>query len=842
MPHTNSTTVSPAFDRRAHRIVLFGLPDAGKSSLLGALAQAGQTQEHVLNGHLSDLSRGLAELQQRVYEDRPRETLEEVVPYPVSFEPFAGDEPGQAAEKLQAVLVDCDGRVANDLLARRRSLDGQDGGLAQAITQADTLVLVVDASATEEQVEADFREFGRFLRYFEQSRGRRSEVGGLPVFLVLTKCDLLARPEDTPGQWHERIEQRKAQVEKRFRDFLERETRAGAPFGSVKLELWTTAVKRPLLAGVAPRPREPYQVAELFRRCFDAARAFRQRRLRSSRRLRWTLASVTALVAAMIALSAALLSQREVGPVELVNAVARFRSRHDGQRPSDQYRQDRLAEKLADLQELEQHPDFARLEAEDREYVVGWRQRLQAYQAFAARLKQIRPPAEARKEADLSEIQTRLDAVAVPAEYHSAWERTEAVQLQQKWLADLRAIQLAIPEVRDWYQNLRKRGEELRLFVDPSAADGRVPWNDWPGRVDKLLAEARMPRFPPEEKLPGAGSLPGWPEATYATVYRFEPVIQARNDWEDLRQRLQTLRERVSDLGAALGLITTLPGKPPLLQLPADFPPDQLRSRLQRLDVDYPGYADWSIPSDLPDVVASDLRRAAQTSYRELVKSGQEVVLRQLQRLSPDGREQADRWRQLRTTLPTLPELADCNKLALALLRLFDPSADDPLQALVAFLRQDQFDLEMDSLTLQVPDDLAVRPVGKLAVYHRAGTELRTLAFRPQGEGVRDPQRRLTTYRFVPEGGKTLVFRPGDSLWADLPLRDKDNRDMLFTWSICRALTYQFERLQRPPRLHRKDQDNTAGEIAEGVVLRVNPSRGLPRVPDLLPVVRLEKR
>ena len=34
--------------------------------------------------------------------------------------------------------------------------------------------------------------------------------GGLPVFLVLTKCDLLARAGDSPADWMDRIEQRKA--------------------------------------------------------------------------------------------------------------------------------------------------------------------------------------------------------------------------------------------------------------------------------------------------------------------------------------------------------------------------------------------------------------------------------------------------------------------------------------------------------------------------------------------------------------------------------------------------------------------------------------------------------
>src|SRR5436190_7799926 len=74
-------------------VVLLGMPDAGKSSLLGALVQAAQTQERQLQGRLSDLGHGLAELQRRVYDDKARETLEEIVPHPVSYEPFKGGRP-----------------------------------------------------------------------------------------------------------------------------------------------------------------------------------------------------------------------------------------------------------------------------------------------------------------------------------------------------------------------------------------------------------------------------------------------------------------------------------------------------------------------------------------------------------------------------------------------------------------------------------------------------------------------------------------------------------------------------------------------------------------------------
>src|SRR6516225_2596765 len=121
MPDTTITpTAPPTVSRDALRIVLFGMPAAGKSSLLGALGEAAQAQEHLLHGRLADLSHGIAELRQRLYDEIPRRTVEEIVPYPVAFEPFADERDGGRAE---ALLIDCDGRVANDLLVRRKSLE-----------------------------------------------------------------------------------------------------------------------------------------------------------------------------------------------------------------------------------------------------------------------------------------------------------------------------------------------------------------------------------------------------------------------------------------------------------------------------------------------------------------------------------------------------------------------------------------------------------------------------------------------------------------------------------------------------------------------------------------------
>src|SRR4029077_14252576 len=124
----------------------------------------------------------------------------------VTYVPLRGNQEDQAGQ-LEAVLYDCDGRAANEILTHRQMLSEQKTRLAQAILLADALILVVDASAGPEQIDSDIGEFIRFLRLLEQSRGHRSEIGGLPVFLVLSKCDLLAQPNDSLAGWQQRIDE-----------------------------------------------------------------------------------------------------------------------------------------------------------------------------------------------------------------------------------------------------------------------------------------------------------------------------------------------------------------------------------------------------------------------------------------------------------------------------------------------------------------------------------------------------------------------------------------------------------------------------------------------------------
>lgn len=832
--------------REGLRLVLFGMPGAGKTSLLGALAQAAQSQEHLLHGRLTTTAEGLELLRHQLYDEGTRPTAEEVVLYPVEFEPF-----GQ--ERMRAVFIDCDGRVANDLLMRRQALapDGAEGPLAQEVLAADTLILVVDASAPASQVEADFAEFRRFLRLLERGRGERSEVGGLPVFLVLTKCDLIAQSGEAPVDWIERVEERKRQVGQRFRDFLARrdDDDGPLPFGRIDLHLWATAVKRPALAGSPARPREPYGVAELFRQCLDQAGLFHRRRRQSSRRLVWTVAGSTVVVAAMAGLTVALLSgRREPPPPPLQNRVEAYQLDERDKTVAERLKGSlpQLRDKLGRLTALREDPDFTRLPPPTRDYVQDQLRELTEYIDFYQKLQLATAPAAARSEKDLRQIEQQLRTdLAVPRE---AWAQTTAAGRQhQDYLDQVAALRSAVADVEEWYRQRRKEGDRLWSFAgrQPEASGKSVDWRAWQGDVEKLFAQAEPTRFRPDERLPGPGG------ATYGeTVYRFDRVADARADWESIRRQLQ----RLLDISFALGLAGPLGDRPAMLAIPRKppFTLTEARDRLQRLQAAYPRYRETFTREGLPAVIVGDISQAAAAGYEQLLEAGREAVLRQLQLAGTGSRETSERWAEVRKWLQSDPEeLKAWRELARVLTGLKEGTRIDPVSELTEFLGRERFPLELRRLSLVIPDQLAtpnplrVEPDGLLSLYHLPTSKKSpALTFRVTGGVQRDPSRRVSIYTLSPTDDRsTLTYRPGDELWATLPLKDRDGdkRDNMLTWARSRSEVFQVERLSQPPRIHRRDQDNTAGDIAPGVQLTTDPPGGIPLVPELVPVVRLQK-
>jgi hypothetical protein len=173
------------------------------------------------------------------------------------------------------------------------------------------------------------------------------------------------------------------------------------------------------------------------------------------------------------------------------------------------------------------------------------------------------------------------------------------------------------------------------------------------------------------------------------------------------------------------------------------------------------------------------------------------------------------------------------------------PDAPDPVTTLVDFLGRDRFDVNVERVTLEVPFNRNVLPAGTLTVYHApfGGEPAPVLTFRLTDDvGHRDPQAQVTRYSFDREKGEAIVYRPGEVLYAVLPVKKDGQGGWVLTWARSRSEVYQFERLVRPPRLHRKDQENIQGELLEEIRLEFQPAHGVPTVPDLMPVVILKKR
>jgi GTPase SAR1 family protein len=268
-------------------VLVVGLPGSGKSSLLGAFAQVARTRPDQLGFDRVGVPPALEELRDHVYagKDGPAVTRSEVVKHHVRLDP---------AGPPEVLLCDCSGKMAGDLIerpdtvARRRNR----GELIATLREADALILTINSAATEKEIDTTFKEFARFLESLEEARTFQREVGGLPVYLVLTQCDRLKETGDNTARWQAHIDARRKQLADRFHDYLiedqpdDNEDSPYLAFGSVELDARTTAVRRPPLTDDPGDPQGPFGVGDLFRDCLAAAGEHRTRVLTARRRLR----------------------------------------------------------------------------------------------------------------------------------------------------------------------------------------------------------------------------------------------------------------------------------------------------------------------------------------------------------------------------------------------------------------------------------------------------------------------------------------------------------------------------------------------------------------------------
>ena len=796
-------------DPSAVRIVLFGMPDAGKSSLLGALAQCSHTQSRALHGQLTDMSHGLGELRNQLYEERLVETQNEIVPYPVRFAPS-----GRAG--FPAVLYDCDGRAANDYLTRKRLLEkeARPGTLAAAVLNADVLILAVDASAPHDQIEADFREFRRFLGHLEGYRQREHAVGGLPVFLVLTKCDLLARDTISRSMWEARIEERMTEVARRFQHYLANDGNLLA-FGSLNLDVRATAVRRPGLTDAAAQPKEPHGVAELFHAAFADALTYRTRTRRARKRLLWTVGGATGFLAAMLTAGLVFFTTTP-DPVELTleDRVEMLRAA-EGATPAERLGEG-LDRRLREWLAIQTDPGFGQLPEPLRAFVQGRLDEGHAYARLRDDLATVPPPSRARSLAELAQIEQRLTRLAPPAPYQGEWAGTEAMRERDRLLTkEIPTLRDAVGKLTQFYFTLKNRATTLM------AAAELTP--EWEQRVRSVEVSEKTPPFPRTDPARGP-------------AHEFDDVGRARTDWEASRDRLTRLR----DLSTALGLIGSDPARAPLAPAPAEGNVAELASRRwQALKSTYPDFAKWT-PIDFPDAVRPELERQLRRVVDQMTRDGQRLILDKLKGLNTSGREEPADWPRVGEYLLS-PTLADWRSLVGYVNQLLEPAAENPVDVTAAFLRRTSFEIDPRRIRVRIPDTLSdapVRPAGPLVLVHQKadGGEPTRVTLRAEGEPQRDKQSIVYTFA----GGSPVTYRPGDAYYAELPVK-KGEQDLRFTWAASRTRSFQFETLLREPRMHAPAQSNVEGLPADGVTATVLEGK-FPTVPAMVPVVRFDQK
>ena len=737
-----STAPSTPATGDGYRIVLLGPPGAGKTALLAVL---GMTQEQQLQGRLTDVTQGLTGLKSAVGQPSP----DAPAPFPVIFQPLpaAAEQPGASA-----VLVDCSGKAAAELLANPWQPNERvpEDGLAGEVLKADVLVLPLDASSSPGQLDTYFESFGIFLRALEVRRGHRVEAAGLPVFLVLTKCDLLARPGDTTVDWMERIEERKRAVDERFHIYLARDGEPGAPaFGGLDIHCWATSAPPPALAD-APKSRESYGVAELFRQCLDEAAAYRGRQRRAEKRLTWTVGGAAAAALVMAGLTAVQFfgTAKQKSDQELRVENVRFRDRDT---PAERLKAPaaELARRAERLQMVRDDSGFAALPADDQAFIND---RLDELRDYLALLKKIPPPRVLMELRSLEALRTLRDDLK-QTEVPPDWEDTEAAQKYRERLADLDALEDAALTAEDRFRTDTDRAGTLLGFEN-----GMTPGRAWMDEARKLLAPDARSAFTPADHIPGSKNL------TYGTVFAFEDVANDRLSWEKRRTQLAAVRNLI----AALGLAGPGVEPPPVLDFPERFTLEMAKDRAAQLRKYYPKFAADFALEPLPPAVRGQVMREARHFYENLLRPVRELVAKEVG--SPEE------WDRVRRRLRDPQNLDDWRLLARAITPLLGGPPRDPVQELEIFLKPGTvFAIKPARLVLEVPDNSAPR-------VKPPATAVLTIEYAPEkGDPVKqtfaldntrtepDTANRLTRYVFTRTSGRDILYEPGGKLTATVP-------------------------------------------------------------------------
>ena len=520
------------------RLLLFGTPGAGKSSLLGALAQAAATQAPLLKGKLVDVSGELHRLHTSTYVTKMPST-DVMESYDVKLQPS-----GDGAAATAATLLDCSGKSALEMLKAKEPFAAAQP-MAKAILAADAILLLVDVSLQGKQLLGEFQQFGQWLTQLHEVRGQQAAIGDLPVYLVLTKCDTLAKPEDTFSKWVQKIEEAKRQIGAKFREYIQDE---GEGFGSLDVKLWATAIKRPALADRPAQLQEPYGVAELFREGLESAADFVARRQTSQSRLYNLVVGMAGLVA-VLGLSLAFLVdfQPDTRWTALEERVQTLLPKKDAtavQRLGGTLK--KLEDKQKHLGDVESDPEFARLPTESRTSVLHYRDEIDRYleleKAFKAKVKF---PLKAATEQEFQANEKIVSDLALPKEWADTHLGKRVAQVHHEYAA----VRNALNEREAWLDEQIKKdnvlltqGTKLQLKLRENTKLGPQEVELWDIQFRNQIQT--RPSALQSDPIPGVSGV------TFEFLDKFQAVKDARKKWDAVKVQLKRVADNIDELKA----------------------------------------------------------------------------------------------------------------------------------------------------------------------------------------------------------------------------------------------------------------------------------------------------
>jgi GTP-binding protein EngB required for normal cell division len=771
----------------APRLLIIGRAGAGKTSLIGGLARAAEVQETTLGARYSDTAGRLRAARDYVYQSAAPPADRE---YPVRIEPF---EAGKVAPGRAWTLVIAEGPPDREL------------------ARADAVMFVVDCGAADDEFDRECREFGSFIERFRRDRGRRADEPLLPVFLVLTKADQLAKAGDSRAVWTERLEMAKEELSQRY----EAVAASHPGFGSLAVHVAATSVRPPALGTTGPSAGEPYGAAELFAEAAAAARDHADRKTRGEKSIR-TMVMAAALLAAGVAGFAAVspFLRSTFEPAPALAALVGYRNTEAGSPAA--YLEPPLAPRIEQLLAIARDPTFGKLSESDRAFVTARLDELNRFQALSERFQRESPPTELRSEADLQRLETLLgqDLKFPGGASEAAWAQSALGKTRDLWTRQIPAIRSAVNGAAAAFDARRQTID--KLFV---LGTGPIDWSEWAKSVDATLA-AGTPVNPSESlNVPVAANGRGMKAGA---LLEFAEVAKAAERFNESTRRLQRFRQIAGVSGLA-------PANGPSLQIPDGFRIDQAPPLWDALVAANPEVAAWGVP-DVPDAAVPAVTAAANRTYARLVPTGRALV-RGAYGSPNDGPESPNRWRNALDSLAGRPEMKAWNDLARLALRLAGENTD-PFAEFQAFVRKDRFELAPQSVDVVFPASARFVPTGSWILFVQPpGGQASKKLFRapdsPTGDRI----------RFSAADAKPLTFRPGDLVWAELGVTDATKADLQLTWwaNGVRSKVFQFDRLARPPRLHPIDQKAETGQVADGVRIEFQPPGSVPRIPDLMP-------